>query len=556
MIASAARYVEPTAFPDYLALDAYATPPRRLTCAPVVARVPRIPLILGGVVTPGRRACSWWRCCPAAPGRCRTSRPRRAAALADPVPYDGRSPIQSPGPSSGCWSSSRGPRWASSTNARAMGAEAQRDVRRLAQARGDALRSALEARGVVLRDVVAYYRVWNGFAATVRTRDLAAAELPRPARAHGPARVSGQRRAGARAREAAARARRAWAGSRRSPCSTPGVDCGALNGHADPGYDAVDRDREPTPGQRPQRQRPQETSGTALAGVIAAAGRARAADPDRLAARRPAARSRPSPTTDQLHRRPRARRRPQRRRRHLRPRPGRARRRQRALRGLHQDSPEAQAVEGAAGLGTLVDRARRQRGRRGARLRHDRLARPRAREALAVGALTGAGALAADRTRRRRRRARRGRRAGRRRRPTAARRPARSSDTDPAVLGEADPRIRGKVVIVRAGANPAAQAAAAAAVGAARRPARRARATTPLPALSAGRAAAPVIGVTGDAAEDVLELEPGTEVSFGATERGRQAADAPARYASRRSPPRARPRAACPSPTSPPAAAR
>ena len=47
--------------------------------------------------------------------------------------------------------------------------------------------------------------------------------------------------------------------------------------------------------------------------------------------------------------------------------------------------------------------------------------------------------------------------------------PARSTDTDPAVLGDAQTRIRGKVVIVQAGANPAAQAAAAAAVGAARR---------------------------------------------------------------------------------------
>ena len=91
-------------------------------------------------------------------------------------------------------------------------------------------------------------------------------------------------------------------------------------------------------------------------------------------------------------------------------------------------------------------------------------------------------------------------------------------DTDPAVLGEVQTRIRGKVVIVRAGANPAAQAAAAAAVGASAvllaDPAER-----PLPALSAGRAAAPVIGVTGETAEDVLELKPGTEISFGETER-------------------------------------
>ena len=40
------------------------------------------------------------------------------------------------------------------------------------------------------------------------------------------------------------------------------------------------------------------------------------------------------------------------------------------------------------------------------------------------------------------------------------------TDTDTATLGKALTRIRDKVVIVKAGANPAAQAAAAAAVGA------------------------------------------------------------------------------------------
>ncbi len=77
-------------------------------------------------------------------------------------------------------------------------------------------------------------------------------------------------------------------------------------------------------------------------------------------------------------------------------------------------------------------------------------------------------------------------------------------DTDPAVLGEAAPRIRGKVVIVRAGANPAAQATAAAAVGAAAVLIAQPE-DTPLPSMPAGRAAAPVIGVTGEAAKDVLE---------------------------------------------------
>ena len=102
-------------------------------------------------------------------------------------------------------------------------------------------------------------------------------------------------------------------------------------------------------------------------------------------------------------------------------------------------------------------------------------------------------------------------------------------------------------MIVRAGANPAAQAAAAAAVGASAvllaDPRER-----PLPALAAGRAAAPVIGVTGDVAEAVLKLKPGSEVSFGETERGPSTDAAPRDLAvrlpgpERRRAPEARPR--------------
>ena len=80
-------------------------------------------------------------------------------------------------------------------------------------------------------------------------------------------------------------------------------------------------------------------------------------------------------------------------------------------------------------------------------------------------------------------------------------------------------------MIVRAGANPAAQAAAAAAVGARAvllaDPRERA-----LPAMAAGRAAAPVVGVTGEAATKLLKLAPGSDVSFGDTERGPRS-DAP-----------------------------
>ncbi len=59
-----------------------------------------------------------------------------------------------------------------------MGAEEQRRYLRSLKKEAATLRSALEARGVVLRDVVGYYRVWNGFSATVRTRDLARLNSP------------------------------------------------------------------------------------------------------------------------------------------------------------------------------------------------------------------------------------------------------------------------------------------------------------------------------------------------------------------------------------------
>ena len=62
------------------------------------------------------------------------------------------------------------------------------------------LRSGLEARGVVFRDVVSYYRVWNGFAATVRTRDIPQLSYHRLAGADGPARLSRRRASRCRSR--------------------------------------------------------------------------------------------------------------------------------------------------------------------------------------------------------------------------------------------------------------------------------------------------------------------------------------------------------------------
>jgi hypothetical protein len=437
-------------------------------------------------------------------------------SLADPVPYDGRSPALPPGPEQRVLVQLRRPALGALRGARAMGAEQQRTYIDSLKREATTLRSGLQARGVALRDVVAYYRVWNGFSATVSTRDLARLNSPG-------VRVRTVRRAYPASGEPVPvpgkpELERAGLGGQ-PPVAVldTGVDSAALQGHADPGYDAVDRDRDPAPGRDPGGSGRRETSGTALAGVVAATGER--VLPIRIASLRAAGGTvEASTTTDTL------------------------------LAGLEHavdpngdddtsdhvpvalvgvnapyagfsTTPEAQAVEGAAGLGTLVVAPAGNEG--AAAPGSGTVGSPgSAPEALAVGALSGAepsprvaidgvgdGAVLAGDP------------------PASGTTAGPVQDTDPAVLGEAQARIRGKVVIVRAGANPGAQAAAAAAVGASAvllaDPRERA-----LPALSAGRAAAPVIGVTGEVAEAVLELEPGAEIRFGETERA-PSTDAP-----------------------------
>ena len=87
--------------------------------------------------------------------------------------------------------------------------------------------------------------------------------------------------------------------------------------------------------------------------------------------------------------------------------------------------------------------------------------------------------------------------------------------TDPAKLlaGGAD-TLRGRLVVVRAGDQPVARAAAAAAAGARAVLLAEPRAR-PLPAIPAGRIAAPVIGVTGAAAAAVLAEPAGAAVTVG-----------------------------------------
>jgi hypothetical protein len=438
-------------------------------------------------------------------------------SLADPVPYDGRSPILVAETEQRVLIQLQRPPLGELENARALGAEAQiREIKSLKREQ-IALRGALQARGVTLRDVVSFYRVWNGFAATVKTSDIPQLSYPgsqvRSVRRLFPASSEPVSVPGTSPIKPAGL-------NRTAPIAVldTGVDATRLDDHADPGYDAVDRDRDAKPGSLNDSK---ETSGTALAGVLATLGQR--VLPIRIASYRAVGgQVEAQSTTDEL------------------------------LAGIEHavdpngdgdtsdhvpvvlvgvnspyagftNSPEAEAVKGAEGLGTLIVAPSGNEG--AAAPGSGTVGSPAsARDSLAVGALSGAepqprteltldgehiadaAVLSGDP-------------------PPAGQTAGPVNATDTAALGKSLTRIRGKVVIVEAGANPAAQAAAAAAVGAKAvviaKPG-----DTPLPAISAGRAAAPVIGVTGDPAETLLKTKPDTSISFGATERG-PTSDAP-----------------------------
>src|SRR5215207_9540566 len=192
-----------------------------------------------------------------------------APALADAVPFDGRSPREPSG---------QGTRVIVALPRPSLGQAgiddpgAQRDYVRSLEDESGALRSALEARGIRLSDVVTFTRAFDGFAATVRTSDLA--DLPslgvraQPVRRFYPASSEPARVPGLRVPAAAA----PLGGASVAVLDT-GVDPGhpLLSGRLDPGYDAVDRDDDPAPPSDPRGGR-RETSGTALAGVLVAAG--------------------------------------------------------------------------------------------------------------------------------------------------------------------------------------------------------------------------------------------------------------------------------------------
>jgi hypothetical protein len=440
-----------------------------------------------------------------------------APSLVALSPLDGRSPREPAGREQRVLVELPRPALADRDDLDSLTPEQQRDYVRSLERESAALRSALGARGVGLRDAVTFGRTWDGFAATVDTSDLAALSSlgvrAQPVRRFYPATsepvpVPLPRPGGSSPASPRAPKPRAAPPASQAPIAVLDTGAEAPEGAA-PGFDALERDDDPAPGSDPRAPRRRETTGTVLAGLLAAAGERvmsvrvagfggaagpeihgttdalllgleRAVDPDGDGAADDAVRV--------------------------------------ALVGVNApyagfgDSPEAQAARGAAKLGTLVVAPAGNEGP--ARPPNGVVGSPgAARSALAAGATEqGAGAARVDVTigeRKLRRAAVLGGTP-----PASAPLAGPVDATDAEALLASEPRLTGHVALVRAGANPVAQATAAASAGATAvllaEPRRR-----PLPLMPAGRVAAPVIGLTGEAAKAALGAKRGAAVKFG-----------------------------------------
>ena len=434
-----------------------------------------------------------------------------AASRGDATPYDGRSPREPSG--AGTRVIVRLPR-PSLGAAGIRDPAAQRAYEQSLQDEAAALRSALAARGVRLSDVRTYTRTFNGFAATVRTGDLA--ELPSlgvraqpvrrfyPATAE-PARVRGQR----------APAPAPPLGGASIAVLDTGFDLRhpLFDGALDPGYDAVADDDDPA---RPRRTR-SETSGTAVAGVLVAAGER--VLPIRIAgaqATGQGAGTEDVAVTDQLI-------------------AGLERavdpdgdgatddHAPVALIGVNspyagfERTPEAEAIRGAAQLGTLVVAPAGGEGN-AAGLSGVVGSPATAPDAIGAASLAAPAAVARlDLT------------VGGAEAEDALLLTGAPPQTDglrtagPVEAVEADDlgrEVRDRLAVVRAGDTPAARAVAAAAAGARAVLLADPRPDRPLPAIPAGRVTVPVLGVTGEAAEAVLDEDAGAAVTIGAVAPG------------------------------------
>jgi hypothetical protein len=463
-----------------------------------------------------------------------------APSLVALSPLDGRSPREPAGRELRVLVELPRPALAERDDLDALSPDDQRDYVRSLEREGAALRSALGARGVDLRNAVTFGRTWDGFAATVDTSDLAALSSlglrAQPVRRFYPATSEPVPvplpRPGASSPADASPASPRPPKGRAAPADQAPIavlDTGAdLPGAA--GYDALERDADPAPESDPRAPGRREATGTALAGLVTAAG-------ERVLSVRVAGYGQASPeihgTTDAL------------------------------LLGLERavdpdgdgatddavrvalvgvnapyagfgDSPEARAARGAAKLGTLVVAPAGNEGP--ARPPNGVVGSPgAARSALAAGATeAGAGPARVDVTIGERKLQRAAVLGGTppKRAPLAG--PV--DGTDAEALLARGPRLTGHVALVHAGPNPVAQATAAASAGARAvllaEPRKRV-----LPLMPAGRVAAPVIGLTGDAAKAALEAKRGAAVKFGRVslerERERGGGGAPAPFSSR-----------------------
>ncbi len=405
---------------------------------------------------------------------------------ADPLPYDGRSPalppartervlIELPRPALG----------ASAKRAKASDRRQRFYVRSLEQ-ESRALISALRARGATLRNVVTYERTWHGFAATIRAKDLSALQSLG-------ARVRANRRF------FPAFSQPVPAAGKDAPAPTSGPEITLLAGGVpnSTGYDAVDRDSHPFPGtdlRDPQRR---EAGGEPLFHALSSlgarpkvvrishlqqgeeyartdtllAGLERTVDPDR-----------DGDTSDHDAT---------------------------ALIGVQApyasfaDAPEAVAVRAAGRLGTTVVAPAGENGTGTGTLGSPAVSaiavgalggpQATARAALRVGDVTVTGAAVLAGT------------------PPAGTletsRPPAANTT--AALLVADEDVNGTLAVVEAGANPSARVAAAAGAGADAVLLADPGADHVVPTMPAGRVAVPVLGVTGAAAEAILDLDAG-----------------------------------------------
>jgi hypothetical protein len=445
-------------------------------------------------------------------------------ALADPTPLDGRSPREPAGAHQRVLVALSRPSLGARDGAAQLTPRAQRGYVRSLRDESRSLRSALGARGVRLRDVVTFERVFNGFAATVETRDLPGLSSlgvrREPVRRFYPA-LSEPLPPGAAAAEGEAPTGPTGPAGAPDARGIVAVLAGGsdsrhpdLRGRLAAGFDVVDGDARPAPGPDPRDPDRSESSGTALAGAVVLAGaRAR---PIRIAALR----SGPDgvdehATTDSL------------------------------IAGLERAvdpdrdgdtsdhdaaalvavnapyagfsaSPEATAVAAATSLGmpVVAPAGGEGSGRAGAGTVGSPAAAPdavavaarAAPEAIARLTLTagdteieGAAVLAGT--------------------ELPDRLPAQIvAIPDPGAFLRDPPALRGKAAVVEAAMLPAAQAEAAATAGASL-VILAGHGERTLTAIPAGRVSVPVVGVTGAAAEALLAAGPG-EVRLGAPEPG------------------------------------